>query len=364
MPPTPFGAAWEDLTLDDLRGFFAADPPRDEGLTWEAKGQTIRREHLIQAASAFGNSLEGGYLVLGVGRAKHGGPWMVDGWAFPTEPQTWVSSHLMHDQVRPRPSFDTRAFAVDDQRHVVVVSIRPVSVPPVITSDGQVWERLSGISQQVRDPASLRNLVHRGEQARAEAQRMAESGRHDMMAAPPQARRCPIIVSMASPALIGDVSSIVFRRSSYQVVLDLLNGPLANRPISGYRQNRVGAEVSQSCLAMFSAGFHEGDGYSIRLGRHGSIAVGQSTGIVDDGLRAVADGADALLRTWDAAAALMLACAGDGPVHVAVALGSEKFGWTEMARWTYVPGPQDDDLAAFMREARRTLGRDEWEPEG
>jgi hypothetical protein len=76
--PTPFGAPWDALTLDTIRAFSAeAD---DEGLTWEAKGTTIRPEHLIEVASAFGNSLLGGFLVLGAWQAKKGGPWTVDGW--------------------------------------------------------------------------------------------------------------------------------------------------------------------------------------------------------------------------------------------------------------------------------------------
>ena len=343
-----------------MRAFFAE--AGDEGLTWEAKGTEIRREHVIEAASAFGNSLQGGYLVLGARQAKKGGPWTVDGWQFRGEPKAWVSTTLMADTVRPRPSFDVEAWPIDATRHLAVVSIRPVAVPPVITNHGQVWERLSGLSKQVQDPAQMRELVRRGEQAMAEAQRIAEGGRHDLMAAPPKQRRCSIIVSMASPALVGDVSAVVFRRSSYQAALDMLNGPLGIPAISGYRQNSVGGDVAQGAITLFNAGIRE-EGYSLRIGRHGSVAVGQSAGIVEDGLRALAESADALLRTWQAAADLMLAFAGEAPVHAAVGLGSEKLGWTEMARWTQVPGPWDDDLAVLMRDARRTLGRDEWEPE-
>ena len=358
---TPFGATWDALSLDTMRKFFSE--AGDEGLTWEAKGTAIRPGHVIQAASAFGNSLDGGYLVLGASQAKKGAPWTVDGYEFSGEPKTWVSSILMSDTVLPRPSFDVEAWPTDDQRHLTVVSIRPVAVPPVITNHGQVWERLSGLSKQVQDPAQMRELVRRGEQAMAEAKRVAEGGRHDFMAAPPQGRRCPIIVSMASPALIGDVSSVVFRRSAYQAALDVLNGSLAFPAISGLRQNRVGGNVDQGAFTIFNAGFQSEAGYGIKVGRHGSVAVGQSAAIVEDGLRAVADSADALLRTWKAAADLILAYAGEVPIHAAVGLGSDKFGWTEMARWTRVPGPWEDDLAYLTREARRTLGVDEWEPE-
>ncbi len=182
---TPFGATWDTLSLETMRKFFAE--AGDEGLTWEAKGTAIRREHVIQAASAFGNSLDGGYLVLGASRVKKGAPWTVDGCQFPGEPKTWVSTIFMSGTVRPRPSFDVEAWPTDDGRHLAVVSIRPVAVPPVITNQGQVWERLSGLSKQVQDPAQMRELVRRGEQAMAEAKRVAEGGRHAFMAAPPGA---------------------------------------------------------------------------------------------------------------------------------------------------------------------------------
>ncbi len=163
--------------------------------------------------------------------------------------------------------------------------------------------------------------------------------------------------------MIGDVSSVVFRRSAYQAALDMLNGQLAFPAISGLRQNRVGSEVDQGSFTLFNAGFQSEAGYGIKVGRHGSVAVGQSAAFVDDGLRAVADSADALQKTWTAAADLILLYAGEAPVHAAVGLGSVKFGWTEMARWTRVPGTWEDDLAFLTREARRTLGQDEWEPE-
>jgi len=100
---TPFGAPWDDLSLEVLRAFFAQ--AGDETLTWEAKGGIVHKEQVLKAASAFGNSLLGG-LVLGASQAKKGGPWSPDRSTFPDEPTTWVSTCLMNDAVRPRPSSD------------------------------------------------------------------------------------------------------------------------------------------------------------------------------------------------------------------------------------------------------------------
>lgn len=358
---TPFGATWEDLSLELLRSFFTTAD--DEGLTWEAKGGNVRAEHVRAAASAFGNSLLGGFLVLGASRTKGGGPWSLDGYAFPTEPQTWVSTCLMNDAVRPRPSFDIKAWPVDAERHIVVVNIRSVAVPPVITRDGQVWERLSGVSQQVRDPASMRELLGRGERLRAEAMRIAAGGREDILSAPPLGRTCSVVVSMASPALLGDISPMVFRRSAYEAAVAVLNERLAMPVISGFRQNRVGGDVSQHALTLWNAGFHEDEGYCIRVGRHGSVAVGQSVGLVESGLRAVAASVEALRPTWEAAGYLLSTFVPEAPVHAAVGLWEESRGGTTFARWTAVPGPWIDDLESIRREARGALGEDEWEPE-
>jgi len=86
-----------------LRAFFAQ--AGDETLTWEAKGGIVHKEQVLKAASAFGNSLLGG-LVLGASQAKKGGALVARPFDVPDEPTTWVSTCLMNDAVRPRPSFD------------------------------------------------------------------------------------------------------------------------------------------------------------------------------------------------------------------------------------------------------------------
>ena len=360
---TPFGENWEDLSLDGLRAFFIE--AGDEGLTWEAKGGDVRREHVRISASAFGNSLMGGYLVLGASRTPpRTGPWTLDGFTFPDEPQTWVSTCLMNDGVTPRPSFDTKAFDLDGTRHVVVVNFRPVSMPPVITRDGQVWERLSGVSHRVQDPASMRELVSRGERAHAQAKGLSEDSRADFMSTPPLERRCSLVVSMASPALLGDVAPMFFRQSSRAEVESVLDGVLAMPAISGFVQNRVeGSDLTQHAFTLCNAGIHGEDGHCIRLGRHGSVTVGTTLGRDSSGLAEVARNVDTIRPTWEAAAHLLGRFTGEAPIHAAVGLWDERKGDTQIARWTQFPGPWDTDLGWVYREARRAIGMQEWEPE-
>jgi hypothetical protein len=65
-PPSPFGVPWDELTLDKLQAFLHKDPPPTEGQPWEAKGYTITKEQIHDAVSAFGNTFDGGYPVLGI----------------------------------------------------------------------------------------------------------------------------------------------------------------------------------------------------------------------------------------------------------------------------------------------------------
>jgi hypothetical protein len=144
---TPFGASWEDLDLDHLRDFLGE--PRNEGLTWEAKGGQIRPEHVREAVCAFGNSILGGYLVLGASQDRATGAWTVGGWQPPTEPETWVGDCLGNGGVSPVPSHLVKAWSHGGSLWVAVVNVRPVAVPPCLTSSGEVWERLSGKSVRV-----------------------------------------------------------------------------------------------------------------------------------------------------------------------------------------------------------------------
>ncbi len=75
---TPFGPDWDDLSLEHVQAFL--DEPRNEGLTWESKGDDIRAEHVREAVCAFGNSILGGFLILGAKQDTTTKVWSVNGW--------------------------------------------------------------------------------------------------------------------------------------------------------------------------------------------------------------------------------------------------------------------------------------------
>jgi Putative DNA-binding domain len=166
------GARWESLTLDHVEAFLA--DAGDEGLTWEAKGTerpppgSVRKQ-----VCAFANA-EGGYLVIGVRR--EGDTWVADGVDFRgEEPTTWLGQ-IIRSGLRPVPRYDVTSWKLDDGRHVAVVQIEPVSEPPCMTTSGEVFERVSGESIKVDDPAGLARLYERGQGAQVRAEQNALAG--------------------------------------------------------------------------------------------------------------------------------------------------------------------------------------------
>jgi len=164
---TIFGASWNDLRLDHVQTYL--DQADDERLLWEAKGTTLDKNEIRRQVCAFANSHEGGYLILGAGRASGASVehrWALDGVSFPGEPRPWITDVVVDLErgVRPRPDFDVVAWETTNG-HVAVVRVTPTSTPPSL-ANGTVYERLPGKSQTVRDPLRLADLFGRGDAAR------------------------------------------------------------------------------------------------------------------------------------------------------------------------------------------------------
>lgn len=180
-----FGVPWPEVQLDHVRQFLAGAGD-DEGLTWEAKADDdeerqshgleepgrLRPQTIRKGACAFANQI-GGYLILGARWHKKERQWFLPGIVVPElEAKIWLANVL--ESLRPTPRFDARTWALDDGRVVAVVLVDPVSQPPCMTPQGHVYERVSGKSIRVTDPALLDSLLRRGDAARARAQGFAD----------------------------------------------------------------------------------------------------------------------------------------------------------------------------------------------
>jgi hypothetical protein len=350
--PTPFGCTWDELDLERLRRFFAE--AGDEGWTWEAKGTVVRPEHVREAASAFGNSVVGGFLVLGARRVGSD-PWILDGVELRTEPRLWVTSALMNDGVRPIPSYDTRALDLGDGRVIVVVNIQPASVPPVITNKGQVWERLSSVSHQVKDPASMRRLVERGERARAEAERVSDEAIGGFFGDPIW-NDYSIVVAMAAVGATGDMTARALRERTYEIATSLVRAAPNAHP------NWLDWDLGQGRLRVWAYSSDRKPVSFVEVSRHGHVVAALGREIVYDGLNAAAQSISVVEPYWSNAARVLRSFAGDAPAHARASLWHPHRGLTQISRWTTTDGPSESDLAAVNREIKRTLGLPAWEP--
>ena len=60
-----FSVDWADVELEHVEAFLAE--AREEGLVWEAKGDTVHPRAVTKAVAGFANS-QGGYLIVGAER--------------------------------------------------------------------------------------------------------------------------------------------------------------------------------------------------------------------------------------------------------------------------------------------------------
>lgn len=167
-----FGATWSNLAVEDVEAFLReAD---QEGVTWEAKADTeqssLRPDSIRKAACGFANQI-GGYLILGARKAEGEG-WDLPGITPPAdEPDVWVGKILRGLQPEPRSA--VKAWLRAEEKMAIVIQIEPVAVPPCMTPQGRVYERVTGETLPVEDPILLDKLFRRGENARTHAAQLA-----------------------------------------------------------------------------------------------------------------------------------------------------------------------------------------------
>jgi hypothetical protein len=210
---TIFGVAWNDLELDHVEAFLA--DAGGESLTWEAKGRDLPRPASISKhVCGFANGLGDGYLFLGFERED--GAWRTTGLDFPGEdPPVWVTN-IVGARLRPRPRVDVRDWPVAGRR-AAVVEVHPVGEPPCLTTDGEVFQRVAGATNPVREAAELRRLYDRGETAVAEAEAAALRAADEILATEGASFSGPTLLLSIAVAPIGtsvDIGARVFARDT------------------------------------------------------------------------------------------------------------------------------------------------------
>lgn len=354
-----FGATWDDLTLDHVRTFLAKQSDDHEGLTWEAKGGTIRAEHIHNALSAFGNSVLGGYLILGAQRARPTDPWQTPGWAFPDEPGVWIAQHA--SRLIDAPVIDVKSWPTAEGRRLAVVAIPPAAVPPVITPRGVVYQRVTGASPTVTDPAVLRAIFERGEQARSRALELSQKALNQALNEPNLEERGlrsnrSMALSLAATGTPRDVTGRLFRTR----FAEAFRAAVRRHPEHPPEFYQLEVRASPAGFVGWLEGPHD-RGYILIANVDGSVGVAFREVERGDSLGALIDG-QRLERGWALADGLVHELGGYGPaVMTVVAIGTKDA--TLSTHWVSIGGPSKAELGMVRRALRRGRGEAAFEDE-
>ena len=92
----------------------------------------------------------GGYIFLGITDKKD-----ITGCVKWTEERI---HNVIYNNITPTPDFDVQQFHIDGNT-VFIIKIEEGSMPPYITSDGKIFERVSSSSMPIKDSAKLSFVI-------------------------------------------------------------------------------------------------------------------------------------------------------------------------------------------------------------
>lgn len=337
----------------------------DEGLTWEAKGHKQPHADAVRkAVSGFANS-RGGVLLIGAEQGP-GGTWSFPGIAWHAdEPNTWLSSTI-HAGLHPVPPFEIQVFERPDGRQAAAVEVRPVAVPPCVTSDGRVFQRVSGQTLPVTDQRVLAELFVRGEQARqtaeATARRAAERIQVETTAvlSPDDGLFSVALSPTSSP---GDKAAVLFSREFADSAARLVESSLQPEPHLRYPVSRW---VRQDALGVTTQSRELGKSWTLAAYWDGSVAVAFSA--VSEEVH-YSELQPFIERGWRALIPTLRDYGGQGECHLVIRLNprnvelqKRRVGQTEISRWTELRDPTPDETSSVERELKRAFREFAWEP--
>lgn len=154
--------AWDSLRSTDITKFLSSLD--DETFFFEFKSDDEPPAKLVKEISAFSNTY-GGYIFLGVNDDKTIGGC-----------KKWNEQRIhttIHDSLTPTPTFDVKKFKPKGKT-IFVIKIEEGSMPPYITSKGQIFERVSSGSFPINDSGKLAQLYNKRQDQLTKIQRKIE----------------------------------------------------------------------------------------------------------------------------------------------------------------------------------------------
>ena len=390
----------DEVQLDHVREFLA--DAGEEGVTWEAKADDdeertrpegeqpgrLRKNTIRKAVSGLANQI-GGYLVIGARWDKDAQRWHLPGVLIDaSEPELWLQT-VIDSGTAPAPRCRIKSWSLDRDRTVALVEVEPVAQPPCMTSQGHVYERVSGETRRVTDPVHLDGLFRRGREARAESERRAVGAANDLAGALDLGGIHAAVALAIAP--IGrdtdDISSRLFTpgfgKHLEEALSELL--PRADSPEQTYPSMSQAGITAQ---AMFYESLGPDEPFdtplyerSVRkvwaaLGRwDGTVAAGASFNAEELGYVSMFD--ELIAPAWTALVPLVARLGGFGPARLVIVIvgagGADEYvgsgllaqveGSVLVQRDIDLEPPSTDQIGSIQREVQRSAGILTYEPE-
>src|SRR5581483_7091936 len=380
-----FGVRWAALELNHVQAFLKG--ASGEGLTWEAKGHAPLKQlkhKIVEAVCALANQL-GGFVIVGAESESKSseGPWMLPGVVndINEDAHDWIC-RVLNGRLTNPPPFDVRRWTLPDQRLVAaVIRVEPVPVPPCITIDGLVWQRMVAESKKVTEPLVLQDLIHRGEAARAAAREKSREAVARLIDMAPLVEggqeNARVAIALTPTAAMSDISSRLFREEFKEALA-----------------HAAGTLETAEWVAMTEPRPHR-DGYVLWRGKAGPeswawamLALWNGTVCVEFAIRRQTNSSPPSVNTiieqaWSAAASLLPELTGipdkdHVPTFFALQVrGGDHFTLQypqrlvrapttdgPVERWTTMSEPTPAEVSSVIRELARAVGVDALEPGG
>lgn len=370
---TIFGPTLDKLTVADLGAFFSDAP--SEALEWEAKSE-LNAGSIRKQVCGFANSHDGGYLVLGIQDPKQGGTWGLEGVVFPGgDAPDYVTNLIATGPARVTPypdGLDVRALDVGDGKQIAVVAVPPVPVPPCMTG-GAVFERVSGKTIHVEDPARLAALFGRGDAARGRAAQLAETAAESANAE--AAHRCDprhvqFALGLAAVAYTMDVESRLFSTSFDDVLRARMADLSKDDPLVAPSGPVFVRQVTQDSMTLRIDAVHElGDGWLTQVSRNGWVGIHWTMSIQQASAHSVVE---RMQKAWVATDEILGGLDAAGARYLHLILSGGRFPRIDqfphllphVVRGPLGPGADDMVLASIERELLRAAGQPVMEDQG
>jgi hypothetical protein len=353
---TPFGTSWEQLGTKELRDFLAG-APREEGFTWEAKGDDDRgefpRDGFRDAVAGMANGFEVGYVIVGAGFDDVTGRWALNGLRkLPgDEVTTWLDQLI--DVLRPRPDVVIKRLE-GDLGPAAVARVLPAPVPPVMHK-GRLLVRTSGRTIAVVDPGEVRRLVERGERALERAQQDSFVAGNYSRLIPFESPFSPAVtIGLAPTGRRPDVDRHVFRESFAGALRNLFVG-WENR---GFSRNQLHWQMTTDHVSYWKQADLGSQAGALVSGA--SYVSWWSGADRNRGLDMAVDGL--LDRIWTVAGEVVAELGGFGPSFAYIQVNLPG-AIADLARQTTAPVPTTEEIEEGRRFLARRRGDEPFEPE-